>query len=115
MDDYVVEGIIEEIKSNPLLDGITISGGDPFMFPEELARLAKRLKEETDLPILCYTGYTIEQIEANEHLRKPLAYMDMLVDGPFVKELKKPDLLFRGSSNQRLIDLNERRNSALLR
>lgn len=115
MDDYVVEGIIEEIRSNPLLDGITISGGDPFMFPEELARLAKRLKEETDLPILCYTGYTIEQIEANEHLRKPLVYMDMLVDGPFVKELKKPDLLFRGSSNQRLIDLNQRRHDALLR
>lgn len=115
LDELVLEGIIEEILDNPLLDGITISGGDPFMFPDELTVLTKRLKEETGLPILCYTGYTIEQIETNPTLSKPLPYIDLLIDGPFVMALKKPDLLFRGSSNQRLIDLNEHRNSALLR
>lgn len=108
LDDYILNEIINEIKANSLLDGITISGGDPFYDPHALSELAKRLKEETGLPILVYTGYTIEQIEATERLREPLPYLDMLIDGPFVLALKDPSLLFRGSSNQRIINLKER-------
>ncbi|MFC2269436.1 MAG: 4Fe-4S cluster-binding domain-containing protein, partial [Porphyromonas endodontalis] len=58
LSEEVLRGIIDEINSNPLLDGITLSGGDPFFYPEELLKLVQRLSEECSLPRLCYTGYT---------------------------------------------------------
>ena len=95
MTEAILADIISDIKSNPLLDGITISGGDPFFL--------RRLKEETGLNIWCYTGYTIEYLLKHEKYRAPLEYIDVLVDGPFVQSLFDPSLSFRGSSNQRLI------------
>ena len=103
MTEAILADIISDIKSNPLLDGITISGGDPFFNPEELLVLLRRLKEETGLNIWCYTGYTIEYLLKHEKYRAPLEYIDVFVDGPFVQSLFDPSLSFRGSSNQRLI------------
>ncbi len=108
LNELVLSDIIREIKDNPLLDGITISGGDPFFSPHELTLLLKRLKQEVQLPILVYTGYTLEVLESVEKLREPLPYIDILIDGPYVASLNDPTLLFRGSTNQRLINLKER-------
>lgn len=108
LDDAVLDDIIREICENPLLDGITVSGGDPFYNPEELTTLLCRLKQETHLPILVYTGFTIEVLESIPRYQKPLEYIDLLIDGPFVYSLRDPSLLFRGSSNQRFINLQKR-------
>lgn len=103
LDDTMLSRIIREINSNPLLDGITLSGGDPFYNPEELLFLLKKLKKETGKHITCYTGYTIEFLLEDSTMKECLRYIDMLIDGPFIKKLYDPNLLFRGSSNQRLI------------
>lgn len=102
-----VDEIINEINTNPLLDGITFSGGDPFYNPEEFLPLIKTIKERTNMNIWCYTGYTYEQLMNMKVCREILQLVDVLVDGKFIEDLYSPYLEFRGSSNQRIIKLRE--------
>lgn len=107
LTEAMVQDIIRDINANPLLDGITISGGDPFYDPQGLLWLLRRLRAGTTLPIWCYTGYTIEELLADEALRAPLHYIDTLIDGRYVEALRDPHLSWRGSSNQRILRLRD--------
>ncbi|PRR82116.1 Pyruvate formate-lyase 1-activating enzyme [Clostridium luticellarii] len=100
--------LIEQIKSNPLITGITFSGGDPFEQAEEFSYMAGKIKT-LGLNIWCYTGYTFEYILNNGqkfHWQNLVNNIDVLVDGKFEESKKNSTLKFRGSSNQRIIDVN---------
>ena len=84
---------------------VTLSGGDPLMHPLEVASLVARIKDELHLNVWCYTGYTWEQIVADIALRRAVERVDVVVEGPFVMAERDTTLLFRGSRNQRLIDV----------
>lgn len=105
-----MDEIIKDIKENPLLKGVTFSGGDPLEQAEHFAYIAKELKKY-DINIWCYTGYTYEYIITHIDERKDwkdlLHNIDVLVDGKFEEERKNPSLKYRGSSNQRIIDVNK--------
>ena len=105
LTDAWVERICREIRSNPLLDGITVSGGDPLLRPEAMERFLRQLKERTGRNIWCYTGYTLEECLADPARRACLRWIDTLVEGRYVEALRDPTLRFRGSSNQRVIDI----------
>lgn len=100
-----IDKMIHEINNNPILDGITFSGGDPFYNPTEFLPLLQQFKKETDQNIWCYTGYRYEKILSDPHRNPLLQYIDILVDGPFIQELYSPYLDFCGSSNQRILPL----------
>ena len=85
LTELILSRIVAEINDNPILDGITISGGDPFYNPFALLALLRRLKEETHKNVWCYTGYTYESLLKDETRRPCLDYIDTLVDGPFVQ------------------------------
>lgn len=84
---------------------VTFSGGDPLYQAEGFTELARAIRSQTQKTIWCYTGFTFEAIVKIPRYRQLLDEIDVLVDGPFVKSLRDEDLLFRGSSNQRLVDV----------
>lgn len=96
--------IMEKIKADPFAN-VTFTGGDPIYQAEGFALLAETIKKETAKDIWCYTGFLYEQLLNGKYTEKLLQYIDVLVDGPYIEEQKDPDLLFRGSTNQRLIDV----------
>lgn len=100
-----VEEILEVVKADDM-SNVSFSGGDPLYQVEAFTELARRIKEETSKTIWCWTGFTYEEILADERLSMILPYIDVLVDGPFKMELRDTQLLFRGSSNQRIIYLH---------
>jgi anaerobic ribonucleoside-triphosphate reductase activating protein len=98
--------ILDAIRDNPLLSGLTLSGGDPFTQARVCAVLAEEV-QAMGLSVVTYTGYTFEALWlANRpDWRRLIMATDVLVDGPFIRDLRNIDLRFRGSSNQRLIDV----------
>ena len=99
-----IDEIMDIIKADTI-SNVSFSGGDPFFQVEAFTELARRIKSETTKNIWCWTGFTIEQIRADERLSMLLLYIDTLVDGPFILEQRDTTLLFRGSPNQRIIHL----------
>lgn len=100
--------IISEIKENPLLSGVTLSGGEPFCQAEALVPLAKEVKAMKK-NVIAYSGYTLDQLEKmsgdTPAIGELLRLCDMLVDGKFIEEQRDLTLKFRGSRNQRIIVL----------
>ncbi len=103
-----VDELGEMLKRNPLLDGITLSGGEPFEQAEALTALAFQAKA-LGLNVMIYSGYTYEALlkgaKANPWWGELLKLADILVDGPFVLSRRSLKLRFRGSANQRVIDV----------
>ena len=103
-----LDDVKKQIDELEFQEGVTFSGGDPMMQIEALEELAKYVKEK-GMDVWCYTGYTYEQVldlaKQNIHYMNALKYIDALVDGKFVMDLKSFDVEFRGSSNQRIIDV----------
>ena len=102
--------ILTEFFKNPLLKGITLSGGEPFLQAGELVPIAKAVKAGKK-DVVIYTGYTLEALRAmnNDDVNELLSYCDVLVDGPFILAQRDLTLTFKGSRNQRIIDMNETR------
>lgn len=100
------DDMLEKIKRNPLLDGVTFSGGEPFCQALPLAEIGRKV-HELGLNIITYTGFTFEELYArrNENgIGELLKVTDYLIDGPFIEALKSYQLQFRGSANQRILD-----------
>ena len=103
------EEIVKKILSDPYLDGVTLSGGEPFFQPEAAAEIAEKVKAGGK-NVWAFTGNTYEEIqkgieEGNSAWKRLLNTIDVLVDGPFVLAEKSLELKFRGSRNQRILKL----------
>lgn len=100
-----VRDIYEELISNPMTN-VTFTGGEPMGQAVAFCELAKLIRENTDKTIWCYTGFSFEDIlRANDCMAELLRQVDVLVDGRYIEALKDRTLPFRGSSNQRIIDV----------
>lgn len=99
-----LEEILTPILTDPFAD-VTFTGGDPMMQPEGFTELARAIKAQSKKTIWCYTGYLFEELLCMPQQAEMLKYIDVLVDGPFVQSLRDEQLRFRGSSNQRLVDV----------
>ena len=106
---YDTDKIIKLASENPLYDGVTLTGGDPFYQPEACAEIAEGVKK-LGLNVWTFTGYTWEQLtdSKNEDFMRLLRATDVLVDGKFEMDKKSLELRFKGSSNQRTIDVPAR-------
>jgi anaerobic ribonucleoside-triphosphate reductase activating protein len=102
-----VEQILRRAETNPILSGITLSGGEPFAQAPGFARLAREARRR-GLSIVTYTGYTWEQLISSpaSGVRDLLLATDILIDGPFIQALADPGLAYRGSRNQRIIQVH---------
>lgn len=110
-----INEILEAMRPN-YISGLTLLGGEPFepINQKGLLKLVRKVKKEyPDKDIWAYSGYLFDkdiigrQVKQLEETRELLSYIDVLVDGKFVENLKNPNLFFRGSSNQRVIDVKE--------
>jgi anaerobic ribonucleoside-triphosphate reductase activating protein len=101
-----VERIVEEMGKNRLIDGLTLSGGEPFLQVEPCLELAKAA-HALGLNVWAYSGYTFEELMADLEKSRLLAECDVLVDGPFILAQRTLERRFRGSKNQRVIDVKQ--------
>lgn len=107
-DNILMEAddIIADIKKQSMIDGITLSGGEPFLQAEACTYLAEET-HKLNLNVWCFTGYTFEYLIQHEKYLNLLKNVDVLVDGKFELKNKSLELPFRGSTNQRLIDVKQ--------
>lgn len=103
--------IIIDNLNNKQVSGLTILGGEPFENAFDLVEIVKKIRERTDKSIWIYSGFLYDELILIPKCRELLELCDILVDGEFVEEEKDLSLKFRGSKNQRIIDLNESLNS----
>ncbi len=110
--EWDTEKLKEKMQENPLLDGITLTGGDPFVQPGPCAQVAKDA-HALGLNVWTYTGYTYEELRMTDDpdVKALLDETDVLIDGRFYQSLRSLELQFRGSKNQRVIDMNETRKN----
>lgn len=103
-----IEKIVQDILKNPLLDGVTLSGGEPFLQCQSLIILLRQLKMYSSLHIMIYSGFTFEEIlQQGKQAMSLLMLCDTLVDGRFIQSLRSLELIYKGSSNQRIIDIQK--------
>lgn len=106
--DIAVTEVIRQMLSNPLTDGVTLTGGDPFFQPGDCAAIAEAAKK-AGLNVWAYSGWTFEELSksADPQVKKLLELADVLVDGRFVLAERSLNLKWRGSKNQRIIDVQK--------
>ncbi len=102
--EVAVPDIVKKMASNPLTDGLTLSGGEPFLQVADCAVLAQQA-HQLGLDVWCYSGYTFEELVADSRFLQLLEHIDILIDGPFEQDLKSLNLKWRGSTNQRVLDI----------
>ena len=102
------QAVLQKIAANPLLDGVTFSGGEPFCQAQALCHLAQGVRA-LGLNLWCYTGYLFEELlEKGDPCQIALLKeLDVLVDGPFIQDQRSLELTFCGSRNQRIIDVHQ--------
>lgn len=107
-DGYLldIEEVKKDIDSLDIEDGITLTGGDPLYQVEAVNEIAKYAKKK-GLNVWCYTGFTFEEVYNIDKYRKFLSNVDVLVDGEFILEQRSLSTIFRGSKNQRIINVKE--------
>lgn len=93
--------------NDPNVSGLTILGGEPFEHAVDLYKIVKEVKKQIDKSIWIYSGFTFENLLKNKDSKNLLSLVDVLVDGPFIESKKNLNLAFRGSSNQRIIDVKD--------
>ena len=98
------EEIIKKFSKSPLINGITLTGGEPLNQIDSVTELAKRAKN-INLSVWCYTGYVYENLLGDSKINDFLDYVDVLIDGPFIESQRDLTMPFCGSRNQRLIDI----------
>lgn len=108
-----IEDILKVILDDPFAD-VTFSGGDPMFQPEGFTELAKAIRQHSNKNIWCYTGYLFEDLLRHPAQRALLEQIDVLVDGRFIEALRDEELRFRGSSNQRIIDVKRSLNEGCI-
>ena len=110
---FDMDELVQKVKDEPFLDGVTFSGGDPFQQADKFAYLAKKL-HEANINIWAYTGYTFEELmklaQTNPHIKEMINDVDVIVDGRFMKDKMSENLKYCGSSNQRVIDVKSSLN-----
>ncbi|WP_394011593.1 anaerobic ribonucleoside-triphosphate reductase activating protein [Anaerococcus cruorum] len=104
--DETTKEIIDYLLKDEVA-GLTILGGEPFESAKDLTTIVIDIKNKIDKPIWIYSGYTFEKLIENSTYKKLLEVVEVLVDGPFIEEKKDLKLKFRGSANQRIIDVKE--------
>lgn len=105
-EERSVDDLMAEITEDPFAD-VTFTGGDPLYQAEAFTELARRIKQETNKNIWCYTGFLFEDIRDKAQFQELFNHIDVIVDGRFDLSQRNEDLPFRGSANQRIIDVQK--------